>query len=83
MQIETPFPVEGTVTPTEYGHSSNLPCETEWLTETEHGDFLQQAVDRAAREYGEGTEVRVRFTADRFGEQCGDFELLGPVGEGE
>lgn len=77
--LDTPFPVEGTVTPTDYGHSANLPCASEWLTETEDGDYLQQAVDRAAREYGEGTEVRVRFTADRFGDGCGGFELLGPV----
>ena len=82
MQVETPFPVEGTITPTDYGHSASLPCASEWLTETEHGDYLQQAVDRAAREYGEGTEVRVRFTSDRFGDQCGGFELLGPVEDG-
>ena len=80
MQVETPFPVEGTITPTDYGHSASLPCASEWLTETEHGDFLQQAVDRAAREYGEGTEVRVRFTS-RDGGQCTDYELLGPVKE--
>lgn len=77
--IETPFPVEGTITPTEYGYSASLPCESEWLTETENGNVLQQAVDRATRKYGEGTEVRVRFTSDRFGEGCGDFELLGEV----
>ncbi|ELZ04961.1 hypothetical protein [Natrialba asiatica] len=79
MQVETPFPVEGTITPTDYGYSASLPCASVYLTETEHGDFLQQAVDRAAREYGEGVEVRVRFTADATGLQCGDFELLGSV----
>lgn len=79
MELDTPFPVEGTVTPKDHGYSADLPCESEWLTETEHGDYLQQAVDRAAREFGEGIEVRVRFTADRFGDQCGGFELLGPV----
>jgi len=77
-EIETPFPVEGTITPTECGYSANLPCVTEWITETENGDFLQRAVDRAAREYGNGVEVRVRFTSGRFGEQCAGFELLGP-----
>ncbi|MFC7216508.1 hypothetical protein ACFQO4_20830 [Saliphagus sp. GCM10025334] len=79
MQIESPFPVEGTVTPTDYGHSTNLPCESEWLTEAPNGDYLQQAVDRAAREYGEGTTVRVRWTG-RHGE-CNGFELLGTEGE--
>lgn len=83
MQIETPFPVEGTIEPTEYGYSASLPCASEWLTETEHGNYLQQAVDRAARKYGEGTEVRVRFTADRSGDQCGGYELLGPVEEAD
>jgi hypothetical protein len=81
VDIETPFPVEGTITPTDHGYSASLPCESEWLTETENGDVLQQAVDRAAREYDEGTEVRVRFTSDRFGDACGDFELLGPTEE--
>lgn len=61
MSIQTPFPVEGTITPTEYGHSAILPCDSVWLTETEDGtDYLQNAVDRAARKYGEGTEVHVR-----------------------
>lgn len=78
MSVETPFPVEGTVTPKDYGFGASLPCASEWLTETEHGDYLQQAVDRAARKYGEGVEVRVRFTSDKFGDQCGGFELLGP-----
>lgn len=83
MQIETPFPVEGTITPTEYGYSASLPCESEWLTETEHGDYLQQALDRAARKYGEGVEVRVRFTSDSWGDGCGGSTLLGPVEEGD
>jgi len=81
--VDTPFPVEGTITPTDYGYSASLPCATEWLTETEYGDYLQQAVDRAAREYGEGIEVRVRFTSDGFGDSCGGFTLLGPVGDDE
>ena len=80
--LDTPVPVEGTVTPTDYGHSASLPCASVWLTETETGDYLQRAVDRAARKYGEGTEVRVRFTADRAGVTCGGFELLGPVEDG-
>ena len=83
MSVQTPFPVEGTVTATDYGYAANLPCASEWLTETEHGDVLQQAVDRAARKYGEGVEVRVRFTSDHFGDGCGGFELLGPVEGGE
>lgn len=82
MNIETPFPVEGTVTPTEYGHSSSLPCASEWLTETENGDLLQRAVDRAAREYGEGTEVEVVFYDDGHG-VANDFEIVGPVQEPE
>ena len=82
MDIETPFPVEGTVTPKENGYRASLPCASEWLTETDDGDYLQRAVDRAAREFGDGTEVRVRFTSDRFGDQCGGFDLLGRVDEG-
>lgn len=78
--VETPFPVEGTITPKENGFRASLPCASEWIRETEHGDKLQQAVDRAARKYGEGTEVRVRFTS-RDGMQCTDYELLGPVEE--
>ena len=80
--MENPFPVEGTVTPTEYGHSASLPCAAEWIRETEHGDYLQRAVDRAARKYGEGEEVRVRFTSND-GLQCTSFELLGPVDDGD
>lgn len=79
--IDTPFPVEGTITPTEHGYSASLPCESIWLTETDHGDVLQAAVDRAARKYGEGVEVRVRFDADDWGDQCGYYTLLGPVDE--
>lgn len=78
MELETPFPVEGTITPTEYVHSASLPCASEWLTETENGDVLQAAVDRAARQYGEGTEVEVVFRDDGHG-NANDFELLGPV----
>lgn len=78
--LDTPFPVEGTITPTDYGHSASLPCASEWLRETADGtDYLQAAVDRAARKYGEGVEVRVRFTSDRDGMGCGGYELLGPV----
>jgi hypothetical protein len=80
--MQTPFPVEGTITPTEYGYRASLPCESVWLTETENGDVLQQAVDRAARKYGEGTEVRVRFTARHMGERV-SYELLGGVEEAE
>lgn len=80
MSVENPFPVEGTVTPTDYGRSVKVPCATEYLTMTDHGDFLQQAVDRAARKYGEGVEVRVRFSSSD-GLQCTGYELLGPVEE--
>ena len=80
MIYETPFPVEGTITPTDYGYSASLPCELEWLTETASGmDFLLAAVDRSARQYGEGIEVRVRFTYDRFTESCDGYEMLGPI----
>lgn len=84
MQVETPFPVEGTITPTDYGYSASLPCASEYLTETEDGtDYLQASVDRAARKYGEGVKVRVRFTSDRSGMGCGGYELLGPVEDEE
>ena len=78
LDIDTPFPVEGTITPRENGYSASFPCETEWLTETENGDVLQQAVDRAARKYGEDTEVEVVFRDDGHGNANG-FDLLGPV----
>jgi hypothetical protein len=76
--VDTPFPAQGTITPTNYGYSANLPCASEWLTQTETGDYLQQAVDRAARKHGEGTEVEVRFTSND-GLQCTGFTLLGAV----
>jgi hypothetical protein len=82
--FESPFPVEGTVTPTEYGYSASIPCASAYLTETEDGtDYLQAAVDRAARKYGEDVEVRVRFTSDRSGMGCGGYELLGVAEEVE
>lgn len=82
--VETPFPVEGTITPTERGYSANLPCSSLYLTETEDGtDYLQAAVDRAAREYGEGVEVRVRFTSGVSGLGCAGFTLLEPVDDEE
>jgi hypothetical protein len=82
--IETPFPAEGEVTPTDYGYSASLPFDSTWLTETESGeDYRQNAVDRAARKHGEGTTVRVRFTTNCFGEGCGGYELLGVVDESE
>ena len=82
MSVESPFPVEGTVTPKESGYSASLPCASEYMTETESGtDYLQAAVDRAAREYGEGVEVRVRFTSGPAGLGCEGFEVLGPVEE--
>lgn len=79
VSVDSPFPVEGTVTATNYGLSVTLPCDRAWVRETEHGDFVKRAAAKAEQEYGEGTEVRVRFTADRSGDQCGDFELLGPA----
>jgi len=81
--IETPFPVEGTITPNANGFSASLgDVASEWLTQTEDGtDYLQAAVDRAARKFGEGVEVRVRFTSDAHGLGCGDFELLGEAEE--
>lgn len=82
--IETPFPVKGTITAKDRGYSSTLPCASEYLTETEDNtDYLQAAVDRAARKYGEGVEVEVRFTSDAGGLGCGGFELLGPVEEAD
>lgn len=84
MSVDTPFPVEGTITPKENGYRANLPCASVYLTETEDGtDYLQAAVDRAARKHGEGVEARVRFTSDRSGMGCGGYEVLGPVEEAE
>lgn len=82
MSVETPFPVEGTITPTDYGYDASLPCVPEYMTETEDGtNYLQAAADAASRAFGEGTEVRVRFTSDDAGMVCGGFELLGPAEE--
>lgn len=78
--VDTPFPVEGTITPKETGYRASIPCASEWLTQTETGDYLQQAVDRAARKYGNGVEVRVRFES-RDGLQCTSYQLLGEVPE--
>ena len=78
LEIETPFPVEGTITPRENCFGASLPCASEWLTETENGDILERAVDRAARKYGNGTEVKVTFTDDGHG-NANDFDLHGPV----
>jgi len=78
-EIETPFPVEGAITPTKNGYSANVPCASEWLDETKDGDYMQKAADHAARKYGEGISVNVRFTESRSAEVCGGYELLGPV----
>jgi hypothetical protein len=77
-EVETPFPVEGTLTATESGYTLDLPCATEWLTETETGDYVDKAVQRIALEYGEGIGVRVRWTDDGHG-VCNSFELLGGI----
>lgn len=82
MSVETPFPVEGEVEPTEYGYSAETPCTSEWMTETENGDMIQAAADRIARVHGEGTRMRVRFTSNWEG-VCNDFELLEVVEEAE
>lgn len=74
--IETPFPVQGTITPQENGYRASLDAAYEWVSETENGDLLQRAVDCAAWKYGTGTEVHVQFTADGHG-VCTDFQLLG------
>ena len=80
MDIETPFPIEGTITPRENGYSANLDAPSEWLTETEHGDMLQRAVDRAAREHGNDVTVEVMFYSDGHG-VCNDYALFDTVSE--
>jgi len=83
MSHSNPFPAEGTIEAKENGFSANLPCSTMYVREGEDGtDHLQAAVDRASRKYGEGVEVRVRFTS-RTGVGCTGYELLGPVKEVE
>jgi hypothetical protein len=80
-EIQTPFPVEATVTPREGGgYSATLPCPDEWMEHTEHGDYVQQAADSAARKHGNQTTVSVRFNSDD-GETCSSFEIIGPVDE--
>jgi hypothetical protein len=77
MSVQSPFPVEGTIVIKESGYRARFPCATEWLSQTEHGDLLQWAVDRSRAKYGTGVEVRVRFTEDEAHGGAGDFELLG------
>jgi len=72
-----PFPIEGTVTPTEWGFIPNIHDELEYITKTPHGDMLKQAVERATERYGHGTEVRVCFTGSNG--MCNNFHLLGPI----
>lgn len=74
---EPPFPIEGTITPQENGHRASLDAAYEYLTESERGNWLERAADRAAREYGEGVEVEVTFYATTDGWDCGSFELHG------
>ena len=82
---ETPFPFEVTV---EWPDSEDTrqivssPHGTEWLTETEQGDVLQQATDRAAIQYDTEGPVRIRFDADRWGENV-RFDVLGRVEDDE
>jgi hypothetical protein len=81
MSVQTPFPVEATVTPRESGgYSADFPCHDEWLDHPEHGDYLKQAADRAARKYGNQTTVSVRLKSDD-GETCSGFKIIGPVDE--
>ena len=82
MSVESPFPVEGTVEAKDYGFSADVPVDSMYLTESLDGtDYLQAAVDRVARKYGENVEVRVRWTGHRKGAGVGGFELLGPEEE--
>lgn len=74
MNVNTPFPVEGTIEATEYGFSADIPCDSMWLRETENVDILQRAVDRVARKYRGGYEVEVRFTEESLGDI--DFEII-------
>lgn len=79
MAIDHPFPMEGTITPKSNGRRMRFDAPIEWVTENGDGpDYMEMATDRAAREYGEGTEVQVRFTGNRHGEVQG-YELLGAV----
>lgn len=73
------FPMDGTITATDHGWSANIDGSTMVLQESENGDWLQRAADRAAREYGEGVEVEVTFYATGDGWDCGEFRLHGPV----
>lgn len=76
MEFETPFPVRGTVEVSGDVTSYSLPCEHEWLSEGPT-DHLQAAVDRAVREYGEDTEVRVVWSGSHG--ECTGFNVIGPV----
>lgn len=79
MSVDDPWPIEGTITPHENGHTASLDGSVMNLTEGET-NHLQAAVDRAARQYGEDVEVEVIFRGKLF-EGCSSYELLGPVEE--
>lgn len=81
QSIETPFPVKATVTATETGYRLDAPCESVWLTETEEGDFAQEAADTAERIYGTDTPVRFLFEARGFSEGCTSVTILGEADE--
>ncbi|ELZ96611.1 hypothetical protein [Haloferax sulfurifontis] len=79
MSVDNPFPIRGTITLKENGRIASLDSVTEWVTETDHGDLLQQATDRARRLYGNGVEVEVEFYDDGHGFAQG-FEIGEPLG---
>lgn len=78
--IETPFPVDGTITPTETGFQIDVPCSLAWLIHADAGEYtnvMDQAAEAAAATFGTDNPVRVRFVADAAGDQCGGYELRG------
>lgn len=78
MEIENPFPITGSIRPTDYGYGASLSAPSEYITEVEGPNLLQAAVDRSARKYGEDVRVEVVFYGDEW-DGATDYELLGPI----
>lgn len=79
--FETPFPIRGTVTVESYGSSARLDAESEWVSETPDGNYLDKAVKEIGYRYGEGVPCEVEFTEHHTEPTCGGYRVLGPVEE--
>jgi len=71
MDIEDPFPIEGTIRYTEQTIGGpTVSCGTEWLTEHETGNLLKQARREIMDDYEPPVEVDIIFRVN------GNYEIL-------